>query len=263
MIDELFELKRVELPKGPLDYYRAGQGPALLYLHSAGGPRLTEPLRRLTEKHTVYLPVLPGWDGTPFVDGIDTVQDLADHLAGFEEVIGEQVDVVGHSFGGWTALRLALTAPERIGQLVLEAPAGLHAYDTVPQGGSPEEIRRRFFAYPDRVPGVPADLAAANTAARVRYWGNSAGEDGVDEELVGRLGEIEAWTLVLLGTLDGIVPAATGQLLKNRLQHVYLMYVYDAAHGIEIDQPERFNRLVGEFLTRGEAFIINFGSAED
>ncbi len=60
-----------------------------------------------------------------------------------------------------------------------------------------------------------------------------------------------------------MIPATTGRLLKHAMQHVYLMYVYEAAHNIEIDQPERFDRMVGEFLRRGEAFIINFGDRED
>jgi len=68
---------------------------------------------------------------------------------------------------------------------------------------------------------------------------------------------------VLFGTKDQVIPASTGRLLKAELPHVYLMYVYDAAHGIEIDQPARFDGLVDEFLRRGEAFIINFGDSQD
>lgn len=266
MIERGFERRRAELPSGPLDYYVAGEGAPLVYLHSAGGTRLTEPLERLAESHTVYVPVVPGFDGTERVPGIDTVQRLAEHIADFiAEITSGRVDIVGHSFGGWTALRVALTAPDRIGQLVLEAPAGLHSNDSVPQGGTPDEVQRRFYAYPERIdPNERTpEIVEGNRAAFAAYRGASTDPSGVDAELLARLGEIEAWTLVLLGTKDGVVPASTGQLLKNRLQHAYLMYVYDAAHGIEIDQPERFDRLVGEFLRRGEAFIINFGSNAD
>ncbi len=62
---------------------------------------------------------------------------------------------------------------------------------------------------------------------------------------------------------EGLIPAETGRLLKAKLPHVYLMYVYDAAHSIQVDQPERYDRIVGEFLKRGEAFIINFGNDAD
>jgi hypothetical protein len=46
--------------------------------------------------------------------------------------------------------------------------------------------------------------------------------------------------------------------LKKRIPSSYLCYVYDAAHNIEMDQPDRFASLVKEFLERAEAFIINW-----
>jgi hypothetical protein len=33
----------------------------------------------------------------------------------------------------------------------------------------------------------------------------------------------------------------------------------EAAHAIEVDQPERLLRLVNAFRDRGEAYIVNFG----
>ncbi len=86
---------------------------------------------------------------------------------------------------------------------------------------------------------------------------------GIDADLIERLAEISAWTLVLLGTRDQVVPTSVGQTLKHGLQHTYLMYVYDAGNDIEIDQPERYDRVVREFLKRGEAFIINFSDSAD
>jgi hypothetical protein len=32
---------------------------------------------------------------------------------------------------------------------------------------------------------------------------------------------------------------------------------FDAAHTIEVDQPERLTGLVSDFLERGEAFLVN------
>jgi len=38
-----------------------------------------------------------------------------------------------------------------------------------------------------------------------------------------------------------------------------LLYIYDAGHNIEVDQPDRFVALIRDFLFRGEAFIVNPG----
>lgn len=153
---------------------------------------------------------------------------------------------------------LAVLAPERVGQLVLESPAGLHAAGSDVLYGDPDDVRRRMYANPERVPveDKPLEIISRNHGALQRYKGSTT---GVDTDLLARLGEIEALTLILQGTKDRIIPATTARLLKERLKHAYLMYIYDAAHNIEVDQPDRFDRLVRDFLARGEAFIINFG----
>jgi len=79
----------------------------------------------------------------------------------------------------------------------------------------------------------------------------------LDKELVGRLGEIESSTLLVYGTLESIVPIETCRILKEKIPRVFLHYVYDAAHTIEVDQPERLAGLVSDFLERGEAFLVN------
>ena len=83
------------------------------------------------------------------------------------------------------------------------------------------------------------------------------GAETRDDALIERLGEIEALILVLLGTGDGRMPPECVQLLKARLPRAFLVYVYDAAHMIGTDQPERFANLVADFLQRGETFLVN------
>ncbi|ETX08849.1 MAG: hypothetical protein ETSY2_02980 [Candidatus Entotheonella gemina] len=53
------------------------------------------------------------------------------------------------------------------------------------------------------------------------------------------------------------------QELKRRIPHSHLIYVYNAAHNLETDQPERFARLVTDFMQRAEAFLVNPGQWEE
>ena len=121
----------------------------------------------------------------------------------------------------------------------------------------PEEMKRRMFAHPERIPEgekTPEQLAEG------RKWSNFYHKNvGLDEELVSRLGGIECLTLILQGTKDGMMPPESGQLLRREIPHSNLMYVYDAGHNIEVDQPKRFVEMVDDFLTRGQAFIVNPG----
>jgi pimeloyl-ACP methyl ester carboxylesterase len=167
---------------------------------------------------------------------------------------------MGHSFGGWTALWLAVKHPQAIGQLVLEAPGGLRiGAKPMPPPADAAELRRRLYVYPEKAAGLikAPEVVAANMQAFGRYNGGVL----VDEGLLARLPEIKARTLIVLATRDEMIPARTGQVLKEKIPLSHLTYMFDAAHGIEIDQPERMLRLVTAFLERGEAFIVNFGDA--
>ena len=250
----------VKLSSGPLAYFEFGEGRPLLYLHAAGGPQVTTFLENLARTHRIVMPIAPGFEGTPAHETVTTVPDLADLYAELiATAVGSACDVMGHSFGGWTALWLAVRHGRLIEQIVLEAPGGLRI-GMVP-GPPPDstEQRRRLYAHPEKAAGLvkPPEVMAANMQAFARYHRGVM----VDEALLARLAEVRARTLIVMATKDEIIPAQTGRVLKEKVPASHLTYIYDAAHAIEVDQPERLLRLVRAFLERGEAFIVNFGEA--
>jgi len=249
----------IKLASGTLSYAEFGEGRPLLYLHAAGGPQISRFLEGLAKTHRIYLPTAPGFEGTPLHDAVKTVPDLAKLYGAFAgKVIKEPFDVMGHSFGGWTATWFALQHPDEVGQLVLEAPAGLRIGMTpLPPPASPDEALRRLYLHPERAKHLmkPPEVAATNLQAFGRYSGGVM----VDEALLARLPEMKPRTLIIMAPKDEMIPASTGHVLKEKIPLSHLTYIYDAAHGIENDQPERMLRLVSAFLERGEAFIVNSG----
>lgn len=255
-----FEHLELNLPSGRLSYFVAGAGAPLLYLHPAGGFSASKPLEALSERYKVFAPVTPGFDGTAPHERVASMEQLADLAARFaDQVIGKRCDVIGQSFGGWEALWLAVKHPDKLDHLVLEAPAG------VPAGGKgglptdPAEARRKLFAYPDRAPPVtkPVEQLQGNRRMLDHYGAASLSDDA----LPSRVAAIQAPTLILMGTKDEIIPPETGRFLKEQIAGSHLAYVYDAAHVIQSDQPERYLRLVSAFLERGDAYIVNWGSS--
>ncbi|MGH7032454.1 MAG: alpha/beta fold hydrolase [Stellaceae bacterium] len=255
-----FERQDLNLPSGKLSYFVAGSGAPLLYLHPAGGFSPSKPLVALSERYKIFAPVTPGFDGTAPHPQIASMEQLADLAARFaDQIIGKGCDVIGQSFGGWEALWLAVKHPDKVDHLVLEAPAG------VPAGGKgglptdPAEARRKLFAYPDRAPPVtkPMEQLQGNRRMLDHYGAASLS----DAALPSRVAEIKAPTLILMGTKDEIIPPETGRFLKEQIAGSHLAYVYDAAHVIQSDQPERYLRLVSGFLERGDAYIVNWGSS--
>jgi pimeloyl-ACP methyl ester carboxylesterase len=257
----MFTKHEVDLSAGRVSYYAGGQGRPLLYLHSAGGVRLTPAVEKLAESFSIRMPVLPGFDGTRALDGVKTMPDLANLVAEFAgTVIGEPCDLAGHSFGGWVATWLTVLHPERVGLLVLQCPAGFRPDGVGGLGGDPATFQKRMYAHPEKLPPEhkSAEIILANRQMAGRYNGGAAN----DRELIGRLREIASLTLILHGTKDGIIPPESARLLKASIRRSNLLYIYDAAHNIEVDQPESYADVVRDFLTRGEVFIVKQGEEE-
>jgi len=220
----------------------------LVYLHPAGGVRPT----RVLEKLKPHQPVFPGFDGTALQD-IRSRKDLALWVARYIEKLGPPCDVIGCSFGGAVALWLAIQRPELVDHLVLECPAGLQTIDARLRA-DPAEFRKALFVHPEKFTGKPKspEVDATNRRMLTHY----GAEEGRDSELLGRVHEIQKPTLILHGTEDRIIGRESMQLLKSRLPKSFLVYVWDAAHNIEVDQPERMLALVEAFLERSDAFVV-------
>jgi pimeloyl-ACP methyl ester carboxylesterase len=248
-----FEEHRIDLDSGPVLYLKGGQGRPLLHLHPAGGRRVTPAIAALARRHTVYLPTTPGYDGTPEHAAVASMPDLAELAAKFvRAVIGDPCDVMAESFGGWTALWLAVRHPDLVEQLVLEAPAGLRTTGGLP--GDPAARLRKLYAVPERAPKETrsAEVLARNRRLYDRYTGGIT----LDTALEQALPRIAARTLLVFGTLDEVCPIETARRLKAGIAQSHLTFIDGAAHVPEYDQPERVVRVVGAFLERGEAFLV-------
>ena len=78
-----------------------------------------------------------------------------------------------------------------------------------------------------------------------------------DQEPETWMRDVQAPALVLLGTRDADAPAGLGARYKALLPNCHLVLVYDAGRDIAADRPEAFADVVGDFLERREAFVIN------
>jgi pimeloyl-ACP methyl ester carboxylesterase len=254
------ERQTVNLSTGPLTYGVVGEGRPVLFLHPAGGLRWSPFHEGLARSFKVYAPTMPGFDGTPFHESVTTMDGHAKIAGEFiDQVIGENCDVIGHSFGGWLATWLAVLRPDRVEHLVLEAPAGFRPKGSPGLPREPAALTAALFVHPEKAPPAadPARMLA-NHQALPHYGG---GRRDTDDALVARLHEIEAVTLILRGTADPLIPDESVQLLRSRIKRAYLIYIWDASHAVEIDQPERMLRVVESFLKRSDAFIVNWESA--
>lgn len=237
-------------------YIEAGEGPAVVHLHGAGGLRRNPSHALLARDHRVIAFEMPGFGVSPENTRTADQADLARTMLAAASALGlDRFNLWGTSFGGRTALHLATQAPERVAALVLESPAAIRLPGGRAASGTPEEVARMLFAHPERVAPLPPpdpeiQARTGRLVARLR------GPDR-DPALEAAMAGLATPTLVLFGTLDRVTPAELGRHYKAILPNCNLVLVYDAAHAIATDRPQAFVEVVGDFLARREAFIIS------
>jgi pimeloyl-ACP methyl ester carboxylesterase len=237
-------------------FMQAGDGPPLVHLHGAGGLRMTPAHDLLSQVFRVIVFEMPGFGASPENLRSRTMPDLAMTMAAAAQAMGlDSFYLMGTSFGGKVALWLAAQQPALVRALVLEAPAAIRPEGTQPVSGSPEEIARRLYAHPERIPVAPAadPMQTAQSLALVQRLRGPPR----DAQLEDRLQHLLTPTLVLFGTLDSVIPADMGRLYKALLPSAHLVFVYDAGHAIAAERPEAFAEVVVDFLQRNDAFLIS------
>jgi pimeloyl-ACP methyl ester carboxylesterase len=250
-----FTQHTVEAAGFSVSYEAGGEGPAVLYLPGAGGPRMTRALDLLARDFRVIMLQLPGWGQQP--NDAPDFDALAAQVVEIATALGlDRFNLMGTSLGGACALHVATLIPDRLLSLVLEAPAERREASTHPAQLSPEQFIRAFRTHPERRPAMePPD-----PEFMARVWPTVErlmGDGTLSAEFERRLAACPVATLILFGTDDGIINPINARTYRRLLRNSSLQLVYDAAHDIQGDRPEAFAATVGDFLRRGMRFLIN------
>ncbi|MFC5750189.1 alpha/beta fold hydrolase [Actinomadura rugatobispora] len=202
------------------------------------------------------------------------------HLIGFLDAIGaERAHLVGQSLGGWTALYTALKHPDRVGKLVSVTGAGLLLSDpdrvteskkvhaqvkavTTKAATAPtrQSVRERL----EWLMVDPATVTDELVECRYRYYTLPGAEEALAKLVaeqpsqanrVHMLGEndlarIEHDTLVLWTDHNPTTPAEVGRRAAEILPRAAFDMITGAGHWPMFEQPDQFNRIVGDFLTK-------------
>ena len=223
----------------------------VVLLHSAlGDSRLWRAqVEALEGRFEVVAPDLPGYGEEPFPEGpfsyVDRVADLLPAM------------LVGNSFGGAVALQTALAHPDRVERLVLVG-SGFPGWSFGEEmQANWEQAQAAFDA---------GDLDAA-TDLSVDFWVAPPHRDFVrpqqlrafeheaarpDAEAVWPdmppLSSLRMPTLVVIGEQDNADFHAIARHLVDEISGARLVEVAGAGHLVGVEQPERLNALLLEFL---------------
>ncbi len=200
---------------------------------------------------------MPGFGQSSANERSQSLAELAQTMAQAATQLGlERFNLMGNSFGGATALWLAIQHPELVQALVLVAPAAIRPESsTPPRQLSPEERTARLYAHPERqAPAPPPDPAVLEKQQALvqRLLGPPQ-----DEVLESHMADLDLPVLVLFGTEDRMIPSEMGRRYVETLPNGHLIFVYDAGHAVDADRPDAFVSVVDDFLQRHEAFLVN------
>jgi pimeloyl-ACP methyl ester carboxylesterase len=249
-----FAEKTVEADGFLMRYVEAGTGPPLVWLHSAGGLRISRAHQLLAQTYRVIAIEVPGYGAGSPNERSQSMAELGASLAEATRALGlERFNLWGTSFGGALAFWTACAALESIDALVLEAPGLIPPEHGFPPVNTPEELHQYLYAHPERHPLAPP-LAPALRDQRLALLERLQARPAEDVER--RMAELDVPTLVVFGTRDRLTPPELGRIYRERLPRCQLVLLYDVGHEAAAERPEAFVSLVTDFLQRREAFIV-------
>ncbi|MCP2319199.1 4,5:9,10-diseco-3-hydroxy-5,9,17-trioxoandrosta-1(10),2-diene-4-oate hydrolase [Nocardia amikacinitolerans] len=259
-----------------------GAGPAVVLLHG-GGPgasglsNYSRNIEALAGRFRVIVPDMPGYGrSTKRVDQSDPFGDLAASVGGLLDALDlPRAHLVGNSYGGAAALRLAMDRPEKVGRLILMGPGGIGTTRALPTKGlrsllsyyggdgpsreklatfvrdhlvydasaiTEELIDERYRASldPDVVANPPLRRPSGPSALRT-VWRMDFTRDA-------RLGEVKHPTLVIWGAEDQVNRPEGGRMLADRMPNCDLFLAARTGHWVQWERADLFNGLATTFL---------------
>jgi 3-oxoadipate enol-lactonase len=251
-----------------IHYERAGSGLPLVMLHAGiADARMWEPqVAAFAEHFDVVRPDRRGFGDSELPPA--RWSPVSDVLALVDELHLKPVHLIGCSIGGHLAIDFALDHLERISKLILVGPgiggadfgseypnlwAEVEAADAAHDLDALNRAEMHLWLDgPGRPRGYVAqplrDLFLDMNGRTLQNDYENAPTDEIDPPAIGRLHEITAPTLVIVGDQDVPPIMDAVDLLMEKIPHARKAVIHDAAHLPNLEHPEEFNRLVLDFL---------------
>jgi 3-oxoadipate enol-lactonase len=237
-----------------------GRGPLVIFLHGIGGNRNHwQPQLNFFARHGFRA---AAWDARGYGDSEDYAgglqfDDFTSDLLRLVDHLGEKrAHLVGLSMGGRIARNFALKHPGRVHSLTLANTSpgfdALSADEVLKfvderRNRTPESTRRLLGSRAR--PGAHEALLNSFHALRNDSYLKTL-EASVAQDRAAPLEKIAVPTLVITGDEDRVYPLALTQRMAQRIPNSELVVLESCGHLSNLEQPERFNEVVLDFLNR-------------
>ncbi|MDE0269743.1 MAG: alpha/beta fold hydrolase [Gammaproteobacteria bacterium] len=243
-------------------YETSGEGPALLFAHGAGGNAAIwfQQTAHFAGRFNCIAFDHRGFARSPAPPSTLTADQFRDDALAVLDAAGvDRAHVVAQSMGGYTALRLALDAPDRVASATLSGTSG-----GLPNE-QPSEALKALVSGHDRgntSSGIAATMAQATKADPPKMalyaaisafnaefsFAKLAGLVGGGGPSLADAGRIACPVLFVAGREDPLFPPSLLTSYVPHFPNARITVVEDAGHSPYYEQPEVFNALLDEFL---------------
>lgn len=243
--------------QGEFRYMDEGEGPIIVLLHGLFGAlsNWRTVVDSFSKDYRILIPLLP-------IYGTTVRKADLDGLVGFLEKFVDQIDIggftlMGNSLGGHIGLIYTLKHPEKVKNLVLTGSSGLFENSmggSFPRRGSYEYISERvgytFYdpatADKELIDEVFETTRSIPKCLRIVSIAKSAQRHNMAKDIH----KITTPTLLIWGLNDTITPPMVAHEFNKLMPNSTLRFIDKCCHAPMMEQPERFNSLVDEFLKK-------------
>lgn len=272
----------VEVAGAPVNVVEIGSGAPVVFVHGHAGAWQNWleqlPVLAATGRRAIAFD-LPGFGASPMPVEPITMSGYArivDELLGLLDV--SAAAVVGNSMGGFVGAELAIAFPPRVERLVLVSAAGvatryigfplaiMDRYServlgpmgrwTAPAPSGAERLARRqrlrrlgftlLSPHPERID--PRLFYENALASGPKPGAGRAAAEIARYDFRDRLEEIASPTLIVWGDRDRVVPPSSAEAFARLIPDSRVVVFEDCGHVPMMEQPDRFNRLLKDFL---------------
>jgi 3-oxoadipate enol-lactonase len=240
----------------------AGSGELVLFLHGIRGNRRNwaGQVDFFSQSHKAA-----AWDARGYGDSEDYEGALqfefftGDVLRVAEHFRAPKLHLVGLSMGGRIARNVALRAPERVQSLVListnpgfdaMSPESVKRFITERRNATPQTLRRLLGSKSNQA----AYTELLDSVSRIHEASyQKTLEASVAQDRAAPIEQIRVPTLVVAGEEDTVYPPEIARAMAQRIPGAELLMFDRTGHLANLEQPERFNKAVSDFLSRHSA----------
>lgn len=223
----------------------------LVFIHGWGvSSEIFKPLYYfLKDEFNIYDFDLPGFGKTP-IEKPMTLKDYADFVHEFlKDNKIEQPIIIGHSFGGAVATKLALLYPESILKLILVSASAIRhpniktkVLRKISKIFNPLVSEKIKLIILRILKLEKSDYAIIQNPLLKKTFKNL-----INKDLTPHLSLIKIPTLVIWGEKDTVTPLAEGELIFRTIPGAKLEIIKNAGHFSFLEKSEEFIKLIKEF----------------